>query len=380
MRSWFAYIIALCAIANARMIPQPARCGEVGDGRRAADAILVQPTGLALHDSFLYVVETAGGRLRRIDLRTGKIATVAGGGTLCAPAGDASLPSYAGAWSPKQGCLGFPQRVAVDRQGGVYITDEAREAVIKVGTEPHSFSIVSVGGSGSQPDSVANRSSSLEWPTGIAADDSGNLFVNEQTTAVVFRLSVGSGSLEMVAGGREDGAVIAGGRHGEHLRDPDGLARDSSGDLFIADYGNCRILRLDIGTSALTTVAGTLDDGSTCDSLPETAVIEDQPSDVAVDLNNHLYFVQPWRCRVRRIDLFSGAVTTVAGNGEEGLSGDGSNAVRARLHFPRGIAVDKNGDLYIADTDNNRVRRVDSRTGLITTIAGRGMPNADVQY
>jgi sugar lactone lactonase YvrE len=379
MRAWSGYLIALCTIASAlRTIPDIACCGEVGDGQRATTAILVDPTGLALRNGFLYVVETAGGRLRRIDLRTGIIATVAGGGRPCAIGRVDTSSSFTGTWAPRPGCLGFPQRVAVDSRGGVYVTDEALEADVKVGAAPNSFSVVSIPGNGPHRDSATNPK--LAWPTGIVADDSGLLFINDQTIGAVLRLSVSSGSLKIIANGGAKGVSSAEGGKDQNLRDPDGLARDNGDNLFVADYGNCRILRLDTKTSITTTAAGTLDDGSTCESLPETAAIQDQPSDVAVDQKNGLYFVQPWRCRVRRIDLVSGRAATVAGTGEEGMSGDGGYATRARLHFPRGIAIDKNGDLYIADSDNNRVRRVDSKTGLITTIAGRGTPNADVLY
>jgi sugar lactone lactonase YvrE len=117
--------------------------------------------------------------------------------------------------------------------------------------------------------------------------------------------------------------------------------------------------------------------GSTCEGRREGWEGLDTPTDVTVDENGNVFFVLPYRCRVQRFDAMTGAITTVAGNGESGLSGDGGPATGARLHIPEGIALDKSGNLYISDTQNNRVRRVNLKTGIITTIAGNGPVSTD---
>jgi sugar lactone lactonase YvrE len=93
---------------------------------------------------------------------------------------------------------------------------------------------------------------------------------------------------------------------------------------------------------------------------------------VAFDANDNLYIADRSNSRIRRIDAKSGVITTVAGNGEAGYSGDGGQATRASLTFPYGLALDQNGDIYIADTENHCIRRVDAGTGIITTVAGNG--------
>jgi sugar lactone lactonase YvrE len=342
----------------------------IGDGRLATDAIVTEPTGLAVDQNNLYIVESSAGRVRRVDLSTSIITTVAGGGKQCATDGMSD---------PKPGCLGYPQRVAADSRGNVYVTDQILEAVIKIGENPHSFSFVTKTGESAPADSPQKQRSKLEWPTGIASGPSGVLYFNDQTLSILFRLLISDGSLEIIAGTGERGAGVNGGpAEKAQFRFPDGLARDRKGNLFIADYENCRIQKVDLTTDVATTAAGTQDDGSTCEHLPVTAAILDKPQDVAIDQNGALFFVQPWRCRVRRVDPFTGAVITVAGSGQEGLTGDGGAATQAQLHFPMGIAVDSHGNLYIADTKNNRVRRVDSQTGLIATIAGHGPIQPDL--
>jgi len=267
---------------------------------------------------------------------------------------------------PKSGCLGDPQRVTVDSDEHVYVTDEELGAVIRIGENPHSFVTITTGSRGASSGSSPKQSPQLKWPTGVVIDSSGVLFFNDQTLSVVFRLSLPEGAPEVLAGALSQ------------FRNPDGLAIDGGGNLYIADYGNCRIQKVDSRTRTFTTVVGTQDDGSSCERLPESAAISDQPSDVAVDQNNCLYFVQPWRGLVRRVNLRTGVVATAAGNGTQGLSGDGELSTKARLHYPKGIAVDQYGNLYIADTNNNRVRRVDAKTGMITTFAGHGQVVGDL--
>jgi sugar lactone lactonase YvrE len=160
---------------------------------------------------------------------------------------------------------------------------------------------------------------------------------------------------------------------------PRGLAIDKYGNLFIADQSNNLIRRMDATTGIITTVAG----NSVCHSgacthgfsgdggLATTAEL-DHPVCVAVDADGNLFICDPFNARVRRVDHASGVITTVAGNGTKGFSGDGGPATSAELQAPTGAAVDKSGNLFIADSFNNRIRRVDKTTGIITTVAGGG--------
>jgi len=371
MRFWLSLSIGTIILSGVfHPHRELSRSRGIGDGGPATNATLLDPTGLALDEENLYIVESMAKRLRRVNLKTGIITTIAGGGRQC------SGEEYT---SPKPGCFGFPQRVAVDSLGDVYVTDEDIAGIVKIDARAHSFSTVVAGDvklfSGPSLETVKE----LEWPAGITIDPSGFLFFDDHTAHTIYRLAFRDHSLEIVAGTGRKGFKGDGGTAKEaEFRFPDGIARDETGDLFIADYGNCRIQRIDGRTGIITTVAGTEEDGSTCDQQPDGWQPLDEPTDVGMDRTGYIYFVQPWRQRVQRVEVSTGSKTTVAGNGESGFSGDGGPATGARLHCPWGIAVDKQGNIYISDSQNNRVRVVDVRTGKISTVAGKGPVSPDV--
>ena len=141
------------------------------------------------------------------------------------------------------------------------------------------------------------------------------------------------------------------------------------GAVYIADRDNHRIRRVD-GAGTIITVAGTGESGFGGDGGPAVEAQLVEPRGVAVDEADNLYIADSWNHRVRRVDG-AGIITTVAGTGVSGYSGDGGPAVEAQLAEPRGVAVDRWGNLYIADTGNHRIRRVDA-SGTITTVAGIG--------
>jgi sugar lactone lactonase YvrE len=344
--------------------------GGIGDGGPATNATLYGSTGLALDKYNLYILESQGKRLRRVNLRTGIITTIAGGSRHCLEEKEAPQ---------KDGCLDYPQRVAVDSLGNVHVTDEGISGVVKINADAHSFSTVVAGTVTLSSNSSHGSTAKLKWPAGIAIDPSGGLFFDDHTAHTLYRLTFRDDSLEVVAGIGHEGFNGDGGPAKEaEFRFPEGLVRDDNGNLFVADYGNCRIQRIDSKTAIVTTVTSTEDSGSTCEHLPDSGATSDQPTDIDVDPNGNIFFVQPWRERVRRVDVMTGSISTVVGNGESGFSGDGGPATKARLHQPQGIAIDKNGILYISDSHNGRVRRVDMKTGTISTVAGKGPILPDV--
>jgi sugar lactone lactonase YvrE len=371
MRFWLGFSIAVLIVSIICCLPaESVTSRNVAAGGLATNASLYGPTGLAVDESHLYIVETNGKRVRRVDLKTGFITTIAGGGKQCLKEEDAQ---------PNPGCLVYPQRVAVDSLGDVYVTDANIPGVIKVGTDAHSFSMLTSGNSALSPDSPHPKTIELEWPAGIAIDPSGGLFFDDHTAHTVYRLALHDGSLRVLAGtGREGFKGDGGPGTDAEFRFPEGLVRDKNGNIFIADYGNCRIQRIDSKSGIVTTLIGTEDGGTTCERLPDYGATKDQPTDVGVDQSGNIFFVQPWRERVRRLDAKTGIVTTVAGSGESGFSGDGRAATSARFHVPEGVAVDKAGNLYISDFKNNRVRRVDIKSGIISTVAGKGPASPDL--
>lgn len=338
---------------------------SVGDGGPATKAPLYDPTGLAVGGNYLYIVESGAKRLRRVDLETGIITTLGGGGKRC-PRSDEQL-------APRLGCFDDPQRVAVDSLGNVYVTDEGLEGIVKIAAKTHSFSIIAAGTVRLLPNGGPEKPAKLDWPSGIAMSSPDGLYFDDDTRHTVYRMTFGDDRLEIIAGTGREGSWGDGGPAREAaLRFPEGLSVDANGNLFLADSGNCRIERVDSETGIVTTSTGTGKGGATCELRSDYDAPLDTPSDVAVNRNGDVYFVLPYELRVQRFDPRTRVITTVAGNGEEGFTGDGGPATQAKLHFPEGIALDKAGNLFISDSDNGRVRRVDAKTGIITTVAGNG--------
>ena len=154
---------------------------------------------------------------------------------------------------------------------------------------------------------------------------------------------------------------------------PVGLARDAQGNIYIAERGAHRIRRVDARTGVITTIAGTGEAGFAGEGTAATTARFTQPDGLIVDRDGNLIIADPFNHRIRKLDQRSGIITTVAGTGEAGFSGDGGLATAAQLNGPFGISLDRNGVLYIADTENHRIRRVDPATSRISTVAGNGV-------
>lgn len=219
----------------------------------------------------------------------------------------------------------------------------------------------------SQPTSVL-----LQMPSALAYDAQGNLYIAEREAHCVRRLAPDA-TLSTVAGSGTQGFAGDGGPAvAARLDSPSGLATNSAGDVFIADTHNHRIRKLTVASGAIGTVAGTGLRGFSGDNGPAAAAQIDSPTALAVAANGDLYVADAGNQRVRRISAANGVMTTVAGSGRQGFSGDGGSALAAAIDAPNGLALDAGGNLYLADTHNHRIRRVDAVTGVITTVSGVG--------
>ncbi|MCZ7527397.1 MAG: hypothetical protein M5U14_14065 [Acidimicrobiia bacterium] len=217
----------------------------------------------------------------------------------------------------------------------------------------------------------------LAYPVGLAADATGNLYVADGMFGLRVRMVAPGGTISTVAG---TGAFRSTGDGGPAtaatFESPGGLAVDAAGNLFIADVAANRVRRVDAASGVITTVAGTGLSGSSGDGGPATDARLDLPSDVAVDAAGNLFIAEFDGERVRRVDASTGVITTVVGTGGTcgalaGPCGDGGQASAAGLDSPSGVAVDAAGNLYVAEYNGRRVRKVDPQ-GVISRFAGTG--------
>ncbi len=218
----------------------------------------------------------------------------------------------------------------------------------------------------------------LDTPGGIAVAENGDIYFSDSNNAVVRHIDAATSIITSVAGNHDLGPGFSG--DGEaairaRLHAPDGVAIAPDGALIVADSYNQRIRRIDRTTGVITTIAGSGVADFNGDGRPALETHLDQPVAVACAPNGDIYIADTMNNRVRMLDHATGLIRTVAGEGnvaEEGPIGDGGPATEAQLFMPSDIALAPNGDLYIADMHHNRVRKVDARTGVISSVAGDG--------
>ena len=331
--------------------------GYGGDGLAATAALLNSPSGLALDGAGnIYIADTYNCRLREVTL-DGKIKTIAGNST-CATTGDSNPASSAQ--------LNYPQSVAVDSSGNIYVGEEYRIRMIAAGTKIiTSFA----GGSGtSTADGIQATTAYIPLNPSLAVDRSHNLYFTDSAHARVRMISATDGTVTTVAG---TGLAGFGGDGGlatsAALNNPNGVAVDATGKVYISDQINCRIRMVDT-SGRIATVAGATHYAG--DLGQATSALLHQPQHAIKDAEGNLYISDTYNHAIRKVAP-SGSITTIAGSGTCGYTGDQNPAVSAMLCYPAGLELDSNRNLYVADSGNYVVRRIDSG-GQITTYAGTG--------
>ena len=315
--------------------------GFGGDGSPATKAQLNFPTGVALDSSGnIYIADALNRRIRKVAGTT--IATIAGNGVL----------SYAGDGGPPTAAqLNTPQAVALDSSGNYYIADTFNNVIRKVTPAGVISTIAGNGTAGSGGDGGAATSAQFNGPQGIAVDSSGNIYVSDTQNARVRKIS--GGSISTVAGNGTagyggDGAAAT----SAELNVPIGLALDAANNLYIADTGNNLIRKVSGGI--VSTIAGNGLPGAAGDGGPALSAAVGNPNGLAVDTLGNLY-IADGSARVRKV-YPTGFITTIAGNGARGYSGDGGSAPFGMLSAPVALAVASNGNVYVADSANNAIR------------------------
>jgi hypothetical protein len=228
---------------------------------------------------------------------------------------------------------------------------------------------------GGGPNDIPALDSNLYNPTSVVADSSGNYYIAAPYQNRVFKVNT-SGTLTVVAGSGAQGFAgdgVTGGAANADLFHPTGIALDSSGNLYIADQGNYVVRKVD-STNTITTIAGIAGSpGFSGDGGKGTSAQLYNPSGVAADTSGNLFIADTSNCRVRKVVLSSDTITTYAGNGTCGYSGDGSLATGAEIYDPYGVATDSSGNLFIADTYNFVIREVTKSSLKISTVCGKNI-------
>ncbi len=288
------------------------------------------------------------------------ITTVAGDGAATYSGDDATATNAA---------LDAPYGVAVDALGNLFIADYENQRVRKVDSNDIITTVAGDGFNGFSGDGGPATNASLRYPAGVAADASGSIFIADSYNQRVRKVDT-NGIITTVAGNGTagysgDGAAAT----NASLSYPNAVAVDGSGNLFIADTDNERIRKVDTA-GVITTVAGNGVSGFSGDGAPATNALLSRPSALAVDASGDVFIADTYNYCIREVAA-NGLIMTVAGNGTGGYAGDGAPAVNAKLNDPYGVALDSAGDLFITDTYNERIRKVDLN-GIITTVAGDG--------
>jgi uncharacterized protein (TIGR03437 family) len=370
-------VVALCFCLEQRAAAQiyPFTINTVvgeypsGDQGPATAALLAFPERVSVDaKGNVYIVDTNNHRVRKVS--GGRVTDIAGTGVE-GFSGDGHAATTAQ--------LNYPSGVAVDSTGNVYIYDSSNFRIRKVDTNGIITTFAGKGQSGSSPDGglATQAMLGLTGNGSLTVDSAGNVYFSDVSNFAVRKISVANGILTTVAGtlGKTGSGGDGGLATSATLENPCGLAFDSAANLYITDAFNHNIREVLAKTGIINTVVGTGGFGATGDGGPATAATLGNPFDIAIDAQGDLFIVDGYNNSVREVTAgTTPTITRIAGS-TAGYSGDGGPATAAQLSNPVGVAVDSSGAVYIADTANQRIRVV--KAGIISEFAGAGHDQGD---
>ena len=307
------------------------------------------------------------------------ITTVAGNDVISGFSGDLGLATNAKLYAPEGLCL--------DKSGNIYIADAGNNRIRKVTLS--TGIITTIAGSeilGFSGDGGPATNAQLFAPEDVVVDSVGNVFLADAGNNRIRKIAASTGIITTIAGSGPT-AVVSAGDNGDGgpatdalIGSPSGICLDQYGNIYIADYGNNKVRKVDAATGIITTVAGKSTIGYaggyidySGDGGQATDAQFSGPNQLYADNDGNIFISDQWNHVVREITGSTGIITTVAGKGIMGYSGDGGPAINARLNQPCGIYVDALDNIFITEYDNGTIRRVDGVTGIITTVAGKGV-------
>ncbi len=322
--------------------------GQAGysDEPQAITSQLYSPTGVAVSGSIIYVADGRNNRIRKF-MPGGSMTTIAGNDYTGSrgddgPATDAQLNG--------------PTSVATDRWGNLYIADKYNNRVRKITPQGIIYAFAGDGQQGYSGDGSKAITAQLNIPAGMVADTSGNVYIADAGNNCIRKVTP-DGLISTIAGtgiagykGDSGSAIKA------QLNTPVALALDSIGNLYIADSWNYRIRRV-TPSGFITTIAGAGLAGYEGDGGEDTSALLNLPTGLAFGKGGDLYIADQANNRIRRITT-KGIITTMAGNGNAGYSGDGGNALSGEMNAPYSIATDATGNIYVAEQMNNVLRKI----------------------
>jgi len=281
-------------------------------------------------------------------------------------AGDGTAGYSGDGGAPTSAELSSPDGIAFDSSGNLYIADSANQRIREIsgGTINTIAGNGTAGYSGDKAKGVTGTATDAELrsPSGVALDSSGNIYIADTGNHVIREVS--GGIISTIAGDNTGGYAGDGGPAvSAELASPGSVAVDSSGNVYIADSGNNVIRKISVASGYITTILGT--------GLAGTVL--NDPESIVLDANDNLYISDSNGLRILKFALSTATVTVLAGTGNLGFSGDFGPAIDAELDDPASVAVDSKGYVYVADTNNNRIRKI-YPDGTIATIAGFGIP------
>jgi len=343
----FLWTTGLLAMITANALGQPGSIAlnGVGDGGPALAAQLQDPSSIAVDKSGnIYFYERVGAGIRKVDSVTGIITTL-------------TVGCERTTQTPPTGCFGEISHLEIDPAGNLIFSDFVFNRLTRLNLHTLELSIIAGNGSlRSDGDGGPATEAGIRGPYCFTVDHEGNIFVCD-SGGYIRRIDAKTGFISTAVALPSD------------LRLPYSLAVDDLGNLFIADLIAYRIRRVEATTGSISPMIGPFSQEFMGEGSPSVQARMTMPRSLAFDLKRNLLFVVTGR--VCGIDRNTGILTTIAGTGQPGFTADGRSVVESPI-TPDNIAVDSQGNLLVSDS--NRIRRVDAKTGIITTLAGNGLP------